>query len=124
MSDDHITAIQGLLKALDEFLESGRTSEAYDQDEPDSEAYAPDEVDWDAVDDGGCGYLKNAVVAVQHYYPRGKLPAPEARIPWRRLQWTCRHESDMFKRQNRAHKDGGKLRDWVEAEITRPAAAV
>jgi len=97
--------LERLIEALDDFLESGETSEGYD----------PDELDCDALEEGG--YVRLAVQDVQRHYSSNKLPAPVARNPWRSLLNGCRSEDDPLRRQNEAHRFADLLRNWAAREI-------
>lgn len=106
--DDALIAdLRRLIDALEGFLESGETSEGDN----------PEALDCDALEDGG--YVRIAVQAVQLHYPSHKLPAPEARNPWRCLLNTCRHEKDALRRQNQAHRFANELQRWAECEVER-----
>ena len=76
----------------------------------------PDELLCESVEPGG--EIHNAICAVQRFYA-GKLPAPVARNTWRELQRVCRHETDLYKRQNEAHRYAGNLKDWAHGEIQK-----
>lgn len=102
-----LSLLHELIGALEQFLESGQTSERDD----------PNEVDWEAVEPHG--YLHDAVRRVETYYLPQKLPAPQARNAWRDLLRTCRHENDLFKRQNEAHEHAYQLKQWAKGEIDR-----
>lgn len=105
-------ALEQLVAALGEFLESGETSEGYDPDELDCEALEED------------GEVRLAVQAVQRHYPSGKLPAPDGRNPWRSLLDACRNEQDPLKRQNEAHRSAEELREWAAGEAKKGVGAI
>lgn len=104
MTHKHVAALRRLVEAIEELRESGETSEGYD----------PDEVDFEAVDSGPDGYVKQAVCDVQPFYG-GKLPALDARKHWSELTTACRHERDGRK----ARRMANRLIEWGQTEITR-----
>ena len=121
MSTEHFDALRGLIKALNNFLNTGWQSEGSSGDDPRA-GMDPNDLDVDAVEPGGA--VHDAVCLLQPFYQKridepAKLPAPEARTPWIELQNACRHEKDPCNRQIKAHEHAGALRDWAEGELVR-----
>jgi hypothetical protein len=113
---EHIKALETLNNALNDFLESGLQSEGSGNVDDPHTGMDPDQLDCESIDCGG--EIHNAVCSVQPFYG-GKLPAPAARNFWRELQQVCRHETDLFVRQNEAHRCAGDLQNWVLHEIEK-----
>ena len=112
MSSDVQFVIKQLIDALENFLHSGADSEGVNSGDP-FDGEDPKDLAIESVEPGGD--IHNAVSALQPFYG-GKLPAPGARNPWLELQWVCRHETDLYKRQIEAHRHAGNLQDWAEQE--------
>lgn len=113
---EQLEALQRLVCALKDFLESGGQSEGSGNVNDPHAGMDPDELLCESVEPGG--EIHNAVRAVQPFCG-GNLPAPKARNPWRDLQWVCRHETDPYKRQNEAHRHAGSLQAWARGEIKK-----
>ena len=99
-----IESLSRLVEAVDDFLESGQTSEGDD----------PDELDVESVETGGA--IHRAITELQACYG-GKLPAPEPHNSWIGLQRACRREIDPTTRQVQAHECAGELRDWACSQM-------
>ena len=100
MSEDHITALRQLVKALNDFGDSGEFSYGFD----------PDNVNFEAVNPGG--YVHEAVCRLETFYGGG-LPVLGPRELWSDLLHACRDHRD----RRRARDPATKLLDWVKAEI-------